>query len=105
MVSRILSAALIACLVGLSTAQAADPKVNEMIDAMDPACRHKPLSQMTRAKMEECEKIEKFFTTPFELLKRLGREEETRQAKPRCGSILVYRGPVDEPEVVSKTCK
>jgi hypothetical protein len=82
MATRILAAALVACLAGLSTAQAADdPKVNELIDAMDPACRNTPIAQMTRAKLEECEKIEKFFTTPIELLKRLEREKEARRGR------------------------
>jgi len=105
MAYRILSAALVACLAGLSAAQAADdPKVNDLIDAMDPACRNTPISQMTRAKLEECENIEKFISGPIEGLKRLRlrREaEEQRVAKPPCRTVLLYhKEGSDKPEVV-----
>ena len=56
----------------------------ETIDLLYPDCRHTPLAQMTRGRIEECQTIERALRGMDEAI---AKEREDRQFHPLAGSV------------------
>ena len=72
----LIAAGLLAALCGSARADWQDT-----VDLLHPECRNTPVAQMTRAKIEECEMIERIYRAMDENLAK-ARADAARTAKP-----------------------
>jgi hypothetical protein len=87
MAPRILSLAVLACLAGVPASAETGIRL----------CDETPVAKLTLEQLRDCQSFLKAADHIKTLL--------ARPEKPRSCAILVYRGPTDHPEIVSKVCK